>query len=111
MAGNKDGDKVCFIQVKSCHPDRSSSFILSVKEETWAEDVSDNRFVVFVWLGSPSKNESPRYWIATRKEVGEACKAHYVHGDPNNWERRFWVNPPSHAIILHKLRRSQCAGG
>jgi len=87
LIGKKDGSLLGYIQVKSCHPDRASSFILSETDEKW-EDAGDNQFVVFVWLGTPKKNESPRYWIATKKEVGEACKKHPAHGT-SNWERRF----------------------
>jgi hypothetical protein len=87
MVGSKDGSQVCFIQVKSCHPDRSSTFILNADHEAWVE-AKPNEFVVFVWLGSPSKNESPRYWIASKAEVGIACKAHPASGT-SNWERRF----------------------
>ena len=89
IAGKKDGSNVCFIQVKSCHPDRANSFILRVTDESWAT-APDNQFVVFVWLGSPGRNESPKYWIATKREVGEACTKHAAHGS-TNWERRFWL--------------------
>lgn len=87
IAGSKDGENLCFIQVKSCHPDRAKSFILRETDEKWI-DAPDNQFVVFVWLGSPSKNESPRYWVARKREVGEACLALPSHGT-TNWERRF----------------------
>jgi hypothetical protein len=66
IIGKKNGGLVGFIQVKSCHPDRATSFILSEADEEWA-NANDNQFVVFVWLGSPKKNESPRYWIAKKK--------------------------------------------
>ncbi|NLI12212.1 hypothetical protein [Pelotomaculum propionicicum] len=85
LAGNKDGTELCYIQVKSCHPDLSHAFILKESEEGWV-NAPDNQFVVFVWLGSPKKSESPRFWIATKKEVGEACIRQY-HGT-KNWERR-----------------------
>lgn len=88
LAGDKDGLRLCFIQVKSCHPDRSGSFILREAEEGW-RDAAPNQFVVFVWLGSPRKNEPPRYWIATKTEVGLACVCHAAHGT-HNWERRFY---------------------
>lgn len=88
ILGQKGGAKVAYIQVKSCHPDRSDSFILSAEHEKWA-DAPDNQFVVFVWLGSPAKNESPRYWVAYKRDVGKACLAHPAHGT-NNWERRFF---------------------
>ena len=87
LIGKKDGAETAFIQVKSCHPDRSSTFILRETEETWA-DAPINQFAVFVWLGSPSKNECPRYWIASKREVGVLCKEHHAHGT-SNWERRF----------------------
>lgn len=87
IVGSKDGTQVCFVQVKACHPDRASSFILRETDEKWA-DAPENHFVVFVWLGSPRNNESPRYWIASKRAVGEACRAHPAHGT-SNWERRF----------------------
>lgn len=94
MIGHKDGTRVGFIQVKSCHPDRSKSFILRAGNENWVA-APDNTFVVFVWLGSPLRNESPRYWIATKRDVGLACAAHPEHGTAN-WERRFMISamPP-----------------
>jgi len=94
IVGAKDASRIGFIQVKSCHPDRANSFILREENEDWV-DSPDNCFVVFVWLGSPKKNEAPRYWIATKREVGQACKAHSAHGT-HNWERRFFpssLNP------------------
>jgi len=63
-------------------------------DEKWTE-ADNNQFVVFVWLGSPKKNESPKYWIARKKKVGEACIKHSQHGT-KNWERRFYpdnLNP------------------
>jgi hypothetical protein len=87
IAGSKDGTSICFIQVKACHPDRASSFILRETDEEWA-DAPENHFVVFVWLGSPGRNESPRYWITSKRAAGEACRAHPAHGTAN-WERRF----------------------
>jgi hypothetical protein len=87
IAGTKDGTRLCFIQVKSCHPDRASTFILRESDEKW-KDAPDNHFVVFVWLGSPKKNESPRFWITTKRTVGIVCVKHSAHGT-GNWERRF----------------------
>jgi hypothetical protein len=69
LVGKKDGSDVGFIQVKSCHPDRSASFILRESHEKWS-NAPDNQHVVFVWLGSPRRNESPRYWVASKREVG-----------------------------------------
>ena len=57
-------------------------------DEKWTK-AKNNQFVVFVWLGSPKKNESSIYWIARKKEVGIACKKHPAHGT-TNWERRFF---------------------
>ena len=88
LIGKKDGVDVGFVQVKSCHPDRSDSFILKVENEAW-KATPENQFVVFVWLGSPQKNESPRFWVATKNAVGQACVEHSAHGK-NNWERRFY---------------------
>lgn len=87
LIGKKNGDLLGYIQVKSCHPDRAKSFILRETDEKWV-NAGDNQFVVFVWLGSPKKNESPIYWIARKRDVGMACKKHSAHGT-SNWERRF----------------------
>ena len=89
IAGAKSGTKLCFLQVKSCHPTRSRSFLLRWCDEQW-ESAPENQVVVFVWLGSPETNESPRYWIATKRDVGFACKNHAAHGT-SNWERRFYL--------------------
>ncbi|HEV2224423.1 MAG TPA: hypothetical protein VGR84_15625 [Candidatus Acidoferrales bacterium] len=88
MFGAKDGRRLGFIQVKACHPERSESFILRIEDENW-RTAQENEFVVFVWLGSPSKNEGPEYWVAPKKAVGEACSSHGAHGT-SNWERRFY---------------------
>jgi hypothetical protein len=90
LIGKKDGDRVGFVQVKSCHPDRSKSFILSSKHESWSK-APDNQFVALVWLGSPGKNEPPRFWLTTKKKMGDACVGHHAHGT-DNWERRFNIN-------------------
>jgi len=90
IAGNKDGSILCFIQVKACHPDRATTFILRETDEKWAH-APENHYVVFVWLGSPAKNEGPRYWIAAKREVGKACIKNPAHGT-SNWERRFAIN-------------------
>lgn len=87
LIGGKNGDAIGYIQVKSCHPDRANTFILRETDEKWVNS-KDNQFVIFVWLGSPKNNESPQYWIATKKEVGVFCKSHPAHGT-SNWERRF----------------------
>jgi len=88
MVGDKAGTKFGFVQVKSCHPDRAKTFILRSDDEKWIT-ASNNHFVVFVWLGSPSKKDDRvRYWIATKRDVGQLCKAHPAHGT-DNWERRF----------------------
>jgi hypothetical protein len=90
LAGKKGSlETVLFIQVKSCHPDRGDSFLLRDRHEAWV-DAPCNQVVVFVWLGSPSRNESPKYWIATKTAVGRACIEHPCHGT-DNWERRFHV--------------------
>ena len=83
----KNGESIGYIQVKSCHPDRANTFILRETDEKWI-GANDNQFVIFVWLGSPKRNESPKYWIASKKTVGMACQRHSAHGT-SNWERRF----------------------
>ena len=90
LIGGKDGKHLGYIQVKACHPDRSKSFILRENNESWI-DSENNQYVIFVWLGSPSKLQSPRYWIANKKDVGKACIEHSAHGT-SNWERRFGLN-------------------
>ena len=54
LIGRKDGTTVAFIQVKSCHPDRSKTFILRETDEKWRSE-KRNQFCVLVWLGSPAK--------------------------------------------------------
>jgi hypothetical protein len=88
LVGDKAATQVAFIQVKACHPDRSESFILRETSEAWSS-AAINQFCAFVWLGRPSTFEPPRYWIAMKREVGEACLAHRAHGT-ENWERRFY---------------------
>ncbi len=88
LGGSKKAADVFFVQVKSCHPDRSKSFILREGNEAWATAPA-NRFVAFVWLGSPGSNESPRYWLARRSAVGRACAKHPA-ARTDNWERRFY---------------------
>src|SRR3972149_11024845 len=90
LAGSKHGSALCFIQVKSCHPDRARSFILRETDEQW-RSAPKSQFVVFVWLGSPGTQEPPRYWVATKREGGLACLNHAAHG-PRTWGRR--VGPP-----------------
>ena len=90
LIGEKDGKEIGFVQVKACHPDRSTTFILRHTDEKWI-DAPDNQYVVFVWLGSPKKNESPKYWIAKKRDVGKICIQHAAHGT-DNWERRFSPN-------------------
>ncbi|MCK4327020.1 MAG: hypothetical protein KAW41_00935 [Candidatus Diapherotrites archaeon] len=89
LIAQKDGSEIGYIQVKSCHPNRSDSFILRYTEEEWTKAKS-NEYVVLVYLGTPEENESPRYWITTKKKMGKACVEHGAHGT-KNWERRFWM--------------------
>lgn len=90
MIGKKGDNSLGYIQVKSCHPDRGDSFRLDESDEKWEKVAKNNQFMVFVWLGSPTKNESPRYWIARKKDVGTACKKKRPK-NLNNKERRFWL--------------------
>jgi hypothetical protein len=87
LVGDKAALHIAFIQVKACHPDRSRTFILRETNESWCS-AATNQFCAFVWLGRPSTFEPPRYWLAMKREVGEACLAHHAHGT-TNWERRF----------------------
>jgi hypothetical protein len=89
IIGDKEGTHIAFIQVKACHPWRSKSFILTETEESWAV-AGENQYCVFVWLGNPTDNKPPRYWIAKKREVGKLCMAHSAHGT-TNWERRFYT--------------------
>ena len=89
LIGDKEGNNIGYVQVKACHPDRSESFILKEGAETWCEAKADH-YCVFVWLGRPKTNDPPRYWIASKQEVGQACVEHSAHGATNNWERRFF---------------------
>jgi hypothetical protein len=92
LLSNKDGTSSGYIQVKACHPDRSESFYLTEKEEAWQCE-APNKFCVFVWLGSPGKNESPRYWIALKSEVGALCAGKLRNQNKNDWnkERRLFT--------------------
>jgi hypothetical protein len=96
LVGNKDGVEIGYIQVKSCHPDRGNTFKLKPEHECWVT-APDNQFVVFVWLGSPAKNEAPRYWIAKKGDVGRACQAHPAR----NSERRFHLKSDDPRLQLN----------
>ncbi|HAJ44591.1 MAG: hypothetical protein UV53_C0019G0004 [Candidatus Azambacteria bacterium GW2011_GWE1_42_9] len=87
LFGQKEGNKLGYIQVKSCHPDRANTFILRETDEKWTK-ANTNQFVVFVWLGSLRSNENPKFWIAKKRDAGLACIKHSAHGT-SNWERRF----------------------
>jgi hypothetical protein len=87
LIGDKAGNHVGFIQVKSCHPDRASTFILRENSEQWISE-AEKKFCAFVFLGSPKTLEGPNYWIARKSEVGRVCVGHSAHGT-SNWERRF----------------------
>lgn len=76
IIGGKGGKNVGYIQVKSCHPDRSKTFQLDKSFDRWVESAKENEYVVFVWLGSAKTSASPIYWIATKKDVGYLCKKH-----------------------------------
>ena len=98
--GNKGGEVLGYIQVKSCHPDRSNSWRLDVKNEEWV-NAQKNEFIVLVWLGSPSKNESPRFWVATKQEVGKHLMKDPAHGT-NNTERRIQLQHKNQVLVIHK---------
>ncbi|MEM3161164.1 MAG: hypothetical protein QXJ74_10315 [Nitrososphaera sp.] len=87
IIGGRNGKALGYVQVKSCHPDRADTFLLKEEHEKWVS-AKDNEFVVFVWLGSAKKNESPVYWIARRKDVGYAC-VNLRPSNKNIKERRF----------------------
>jgi hypothetical protein len=92
MVGKKEGQDIGFIQVKSCHSDRSRTFPLYKRHEDWV-NAKDNQYVIFVLLGSPQGNEHPRYWIAKKKDIGRVCIEHPCHGSSND-ERRFQIDGP-----------------
>ncbi len=98
LIGNKEGTKVGFIQVKSCHPDRSESFILRETHEKWVS-APENQFCILVWLGKTDISEPPRYWVAFKREVGQLCIAHGAHGT-DNWERRFFPKELQKSVPL-----------
>lgn len=79
--------RVGYIHVIACHPDRGSTFLLKENHEGWTK-AADNRFVIFVWLGSAKTNGSPSFWLARKNEVGVMLKSHSAH-NTHNWERRF----------------------
>jgi hypothetical protein len=86
---NKDGTLSGYVQVKACHPDRSTSFYLTEYEEAWRAEGS-NKFCVLVWLGETATHTPPRYWIARKREVGELCAGplREQNTNPTNHERR-----------------------
>jgi hypothetical protein len=92
LVGNKAATHTAFIQVKSCHPDRSTTFILRETDEKWIS-AKDNEYCAFVWLGKPATFEPPRYWLAKKREVGKLCVKHLAHAT-SNWERRFGIDKP-----------------
>lgn len=73
LIGKKGGDLLGTVQVKSCHPDRMAhgqdSIELGRKSNSWSE-AKEHDYVAVVWLGSILSLEPPKYWIATKKEVG-----------------------------------------
>jgi hypothetical protein len=87
IIGRKGGSEVGYVQVKSCHPDRANTFELYEKHASW-EGALDNQYVVFVWLGSVKRGESPVYWIAKKSEVGRACAELTKHVQNPNRERK-----------------------
>ena len=100
LFGAKDGEVLGYIQVKSCHPDRSNNWKFKAKDEEWI-NAPKNKFVVFVWLGSPFKNESPRFWIATKQEVGKHLIKDPAHGT-SNVERRIHLQHKNPVFVIHK---------
>jgi hypothetical protein len=100
IIGKKNGSEIGYVQVKACHPDRAKSFLLKKEDELWRK-ASDNAFLVLVYLGSPKTKESPRYWVATKKEAGEFCVRHPAHGT-SNWERRIWLRDLETNEVLKK---------
>lgn len=100
LFGLKGGAVLGYVQVKSCHPDRNKSWQLDAKNEEWI-NAPKNEFVVLVWLGSPSKNESPRFWIATKQEVGK-----HLIKDPNHGTRkrgrRIQLQHKNPDLVVHK---------
>ncbi len=99
LFGLKGGTVLGYIQVKSCHPDRSSSWKLDAKNEGWIK-APKNEFVVFVWLGSPSKNESPRFWVTTKQAVGKHLMKDPSHGTSNT-DRRIHLKDKNPVITIH----------
>jgi len=97
IIGRKGGHEMGYIQVKSCHPDHGgNSFRLKPENVEWV-NAPKNEYVVFVWLGSSRKNESPRFWIATKQEVGKACELHPAR----NIERRFLLQARDPRIMVN----------
>lgn len=92
LISDKNGSLSGYIQVKACHPDRSTSFYLTEKEETWREE-GLNKFCVLVWLGGTANHLPPRYWIAHKRDVGDLCVGKIRHQNTNthNPERRVFV--------------------
>jgi hypothetical protein len=107
MISSPQGGEPGFVQVKSCHPDRSHSFLLTESADKWCDDAAPDHYCVFVWLGRTKGKEPddpPRYWIATKQEVGELCANHTAR-QTANWERRF--RPPDAGGKHRNVLRSE----
>jgi hypothetical protein len=83
-----DGSLKASVHITSCHPDRASSFFLLDSNEAFVS-AGDDEFFACVLLSSP-----PRYWLATKREVGQTCVDHPAHGSTNH-ERRFQIERPA----------------
>lgn len=53
-----------------------------------------------MWLGSPARNESPRFWVTTKREVGNHCMNDPAHGTSNT-ERRIQLKHKDPKLIIH----------
>lgn len=91
IVGSKLNESIVgYIQVKSCHPDRSDSFLLTESAEVWAKDNRQSSYCILVWLGKTTERDPPRYWIAYKHEIGTLCLSLGSHGT-SNWERRLYT--------------------
>ncbi len=94
MIAKKDSKEIGFIQVKSCYPKRGKSFPVTTGTIGGNyKQKPDNQYIIFVWLGDADKNEPPKYWITTKKEVGHMI-SEWLEKNPGKESRKLRFGIP-----------------
>jgi hypothetical protein len=76
----RETERMIALAIYISHPDRGSTFRLNSSNERWCSSET-NQFCVLVSLGGTTgSDQSLRYWIATKSEVGQLCVANGAHG-------------------------------